>query len=60
MSSLLKLIADKLLPKSKTTNLGNELSVVIGVLFEAKNLLKNLGFSFKLGASLLPALSGWN
>ena len=35
MSSLLK--ADKLLSELRTTNIGNELSFVIGVRFEAKN-----------------------
>ena len=37
MSSLLKLIADKLLVELRTTNLGNELSFVIGVHFKVKN-----------------------
>ena len=47
MSSLLKLIADKLLSELRTTNLGNELSFTIGVDFEAKNSLKSLAFSLK-------------
>ena len=54
MSSLLKLIADKLFSELRTTNLGNELSFVIGVHFEAKNSLNNLVFSLKSATSLLP------
>ena len=39
MSSLLKWVADRLLSELRTTSLGNELSFVIGVHFEAKNSL---------------------
>ena len=58
MSSLLKLIADKLLFELRTTNFGNELSFVIGVHFEAKNSLKSLAFSLKSATSLLPTFNG--
>ena len=58
MSSLLKLIADKLLFELRTTNFGNELLFVIGVHFEAKNSLKSLAFSLKSATSLLPTFNG--
>ena len=41
MSSLLQWIAEKLVSELRTTSLGSELSFVIGVHFEAKNLLKS-------------------
>ena len=47
MSSLLKLIADKLLSELRRTNLANELSFVIDVHFEAKNSFKSLAVSLK-------------
>ena len=60
MSSLLKWIADKLLSEltATDTNLGNELSFVIGIHFEAKNSLKSPAFSLKSATSLLPTLNG--
>ena len=57
MSSLLQWIADKLVSEMRTTGLGSEQSFVIGVHFEAKNLLKSLAFSLKSAASLLPTFS---
>ena len=57
MSSLLQWIADKLVSELRTTSLGSELSFVIGVHFEANNLLKSLAFSLKSAASLLPTFS---
>ena len=56
--SLLKWIADKLLSELRTTNLGKELSFVIGVYFEAKKILKSLAFSLKSATSLLPTFNG--
>ena len=58
ISSLLKWIADKLLSELRTTNLGKELSFVIGVYFEAKKILKSLAFSLNSATSLLPTFSG--
>ena len=58
MSSLLKLIADKLFSELRTTNLDNELSFVIGALFEVKNSLKSLAFSLKPTTSLLSTFNG--
>ena len=55
MSSLLKWIADKVLSELRATSLGNELSFVIGVHFEAKN---SLNFSLKSATSLLLTFSG--
>ena len=57
ISSLLKWIADKLLSELRT-NLGKELSFVIGVYFEAKKILKSLAFSLKSATSLLPTFNG--
>ena len=42
----------------KTTNLGNELSFVIGVHYEAKNSLKSLAFTLISATRLLPTFSG--
>ena len=58
ISSLLKWIADKLLSELRTTNLGKELSFVIGVYFEAKKILKSLAFSLNSAKSLLPTFNG--
>ena len=57
MSTLLKVIADKLLSELRTTSFGNELLleyifIVIGVHFQAKNSLKSLAFSLKLATNL--------
>ena len=57
ISSLLKWIADKLLSELRT-NLGKELSFVIGVYFEAKKILKSLAFSLNSATSLLPTFNG--
>ena len=51
MSSLLKLIVDKLLSELRAISLANELSCVIGVHFEAKKSLKSLAFSLKSATS---------
>ena len=56
MQSFLKLIADKLLSKLRTTDFGTELSFIVGVHFEAKTLLKSLAFSLKPATSLLPTV----
>ena len=58
ISSLLKLMADKLISELRTTYLGNELSFVIGLHFQAKTLLKSLAFYLKLATSLLPTFNG--
>ena len=58
ISSLLKLIADKVLSELRTTNLGNQLSFVIVVHFEAKNSLKSLAVYLRSATSLLPKFSG--
>ena len=58
ISSLLKWIADKLLSELRTTNLGKELSFVIGVYFEAKKILKSLAFSLNSATSLSPTFNG--
>ena len=42
----------------KTTNLGNELSFVIGVHYKAKNSLKSLTFTLISATRLLPTFSG--
>lgn len=55
---ILKLIADKLLSKLRKTNLGNELSFVIGVHFETKTSLEIIAFYLKLNTSLLPTFNG--
>ena len=58
MQSFLKLVADKLLSKLRTTNFGSELSFIVGAHFEVKTLLKSLAFSLKPASSLLPTFSG--
>ena len=58
MSSSVKLITDKLDIKLRLNKLGNELSFVIGVHFDAKNSLKSLAFSLKSVTSLLTTFSG--
>ena len=58
MPSSMKLKADKLDVKLRFNKLGNELSFVIGVHFDAKDSLKSLAFSLKSVASLIPTFSG--
>ena len=58
ISLLLKLIADKILSELRRTILGNELSFVIDVHFEAKNSFKSLASSLKSATSLLPRFTG--
>ena len=58
MSSSVKLVTDKLDVKLTFNKLGNELSFVIGIYFDKKNLLKSLAFSLKSVTSLLPTFSG--
>ena len=47
ISSLVKLVTDKLDIKLRFNKLGHELSFVIGVYFEAKHSLKSLALSLK-------------
>ena len=58
MSPSVKLITDKLDVNFKFNKLGNELSFVIGVHFDAKKSLKSLAFSLKSVTRLLTAVSG--
>ena len=53
----IEIIADKVLSELKTTNLGIELSCVIGVHFETKKSLKSLAISLKSAASLLSTFN---
>ena len=57
LSSLLKLISNKLLSGLRTTNLGSG-PIFIGLYFEAKNALKSLAFSLKSATSFLLTLNG--
>ena len=58
MSPSVKLVTDKLDVKLRLNKIGNELSIVIGVHFDAKKSLKSLAFFLKSVTNLLPTFSG--
>ena len=56
MLSPFKLIADKLLAELRTTDLGNKISFVIGVYFEAKQIIEKPSLAYKL----VTYIQWWN
>ena len=58
MSLSVKLTTDKFNVKLRFNKLGNEISLVVGEYFDAKNSLKILAFSVKSVTCLLPTFRG--